>query len=89
MGNCKTTYSLILNKLRAAGHRITEQQRIVVREILSNQNVSTKELFYLVREKNSNVSQASVYRTVRKLENLGLLQRKSILSIDASQFQAS
>ncbi len=77
----KSDYHLILKKMREKGHRITEQQKSILKVILINQNASIKELFFMARMNNKNISQASVYRTVRKLEDLGFLQRKNIINI--------
>ena len=64
--------------LRQSGCRITKERTVIVRTILQNPNSSCKELCYLVQHEDSTISHASVYRTVRLLESMGMVQRAGV-----------
>ncbi|MCR5126436.1 MAG: transcriptional repressor [Treponema sp.] len=76
MKEFESEYTAILKKLKESGYRITNQRKIILSLMICHRDASIKELVYLVREKNEKISQASVYRTVRHMENLGFLYHK-------------
>jgi Fe2+ or Zn2+ uptake regulation protein len=65
-----------LKKLQANGYRITESRQTVVEIVASSKRaLSPLELYDLAREKNAGLGLVTVYRTLEKLEELGLIQR--------------
>jgi len=62
-------------KLRAEGGRITPQRRLIV-SILQKQDrhLSAEEIFMLARRQHSRLSLATVYRTLNRLKESGLLR---------------
>ena len=68
----------IAEKLRGTGGRITRQRKMVIKVILSNPGVTCKELCYLSKKVDSSINDATVYRTVRLLEEIGVTSRRGI-----------
>jgi Fur family transcriptional regulator, ferric uptake regulator len=65
-----------LKKLQANGYRVTESRQTVVEIVASsNRALSPLELYDLAREKHTGLGLVTVYRTLEKLEELGLIQR--------------
>ena len=65
-----------MEQLQKQGYRLTKPRRIVV-EILANseQPLSAHDIHRLAKEKHAKIGLVSVYRTIDKLEELGLIQR--------------
>jgi len=65
-----------LDCLRGSGYRITSPRRAVV-EALANsvRALNAAEIFDIAREQYPSLGLVSVYRTLEKLEELGLIQR--------------
>lgn len=65
-----------LRKLRAQGYRLTAPRRAIVRTIAeSTQALETNEIYRRARRRHAKLGLVSVYRTLEKLEVLGLVQR--------------
>ncbi len=65
-----------LESLQAHGYRITDPRRVVVEAIASsNRLLSPYDVFELARLRYPKLGLVTVYRTVEKLEELGLIQR--------------
>jgi Fe2+ or Zn2+ uptake regulation protein len=65
-----------LNSLQAHGYRLTDPRRAVVDTIASSQRLlSPYDVFELARARYPKLGLVTVYRTVEKLEELGLIQR--------------
>jgi Fur family transcriptional regulator, ferric uptake regulator len=73
---------IILEQLRKKGFRITEQRRLLIDIILDDECSSCKEIYYKAVKKDSTVGIATVYRMVKTLEDLGVINRKNIYQID-------
>lgn len=67
---------LILKELKKSGCRITYQRKLIVDVLLSNQCSSCKEIYYNVINKDPSIGVATVYRMVKKLEDIGAINRK-------------
>jgi len=65
-----------LDKLHSHGNRLTGP-RYIVAEILSNSEraLNPQEIYEMARRQYPTIGLVSVYRTVEKLEKLGLIQR--------------
>ncbi|MBR4374837.1 MAG: transcriptional repressor [Treponema sp.] len=72
------TEQFIVSKLREAGRRITNQKRVIIKNILSNQNSTAKEIYYLSKITAPNINISTVYRTVSELEKFGFLSDRNI-----------
>lgn len=60
-------------------HRITKQENIVYDILLNNRiHPTIKEIYKLVKEKDSTIGQATVYRNINKLVELGKLRKLTI-----------
>ena len=65
-----------LNRLQENGYRLTAPRRAVVEAIATSQHVLTPfEVFELARNRYPKLGLVTVYRTLEKLEELGLIQR--------------
>lgn len=65
-----------LGRLQAAGYRLTAPRKAVVETIATSQHVlSPQELYEQARERYPALGLVTVYRTVEKLDELGLIQR--------------
>jgi Fur family ferric uptake transcriptional regulator len=65
-----------LFNLKSSGYRLTDSRKVLVEIIASsNQALSANELYDLGREMNKSLGLVTVYRTLEKLEELGLIQR--------------
>ncbi|WFR55245.1 transcriptional repressor [Anaerocolumna sp. AGMB13025] len=73
---------IILEQLRKKGFRITEQRKLLIDVILEDECSSCKEIYYKAVKKDSTVGIATVYRMVKTLEDLGLINRKNLYQID-------
>jgi len=65
-----------LNCLQANGYRLTAPRRVVVETLASSQRIlSPLDVYESARERYPGLGLVTVYRTIEKLEELGLLQR--------------
>jgi Fe2+ or Zn2+ uptake regulation protein len=65
-----------LNQLQSTGCRLTGARRIVVHVMESSQRALTPvEVYDAARNQDSHIGLVTVYRTLEKLEDLGLIQR--------------
>lgn len=65
-----------LKKLQANGYRLTGSRQTVVEIVANSKRALTPlELYDLAREKSAGLGLVTVYRTLEKLEELGLIQR--------------
>jgi len=60
--------------LHVAGKRVTEERRTLLRVIVDNPHLSAAEIYQLAREEATKLSLSTVYRTVKLLKELGLMQ---------------
>jgi len=73
---------IILDQLRLRGLRITEQRKLLIEIILDDECSSCKEIYYRAVKKDLTVGIATVYRMVKTLEDLGVINRKNLYIID-------
>lgn len=65
-----------LDCLRGSGYRITSPRRAVVEALANSERaLNAAEIFDIAREQYPSLGLVSVYRTLEKLEELGLIQR--------------
>lgn len=70
---------VILQKLRDKGYRITNQRKLIIDAILANDCSCCKEIYYQVHKKDPDIGVATVYRMIKTLEEIGILDRKIVL----------
>ncbi len=68
----------ILGEFKRNGGRITKQRKNLLDVILTNPDSTCKEIYYFARQKNSCIGMATVYRTVKKLENMGYISKHNV-----------
>lgn len=73
---------MILEQLRKKGFRITEQRKLLIEVILEDECSSCKEIYYKAVQKDASVGIATVYRMVKTLEDLDVINRKNLYLID-------
>ncbi|MCR5495698.1 MAG: transcriptional repressor [Treponema sp.] len=72
-------YNEIILAFKNKGCRITEQRKNLLTIILKNPGCSCKELYYMAKQADGEIGRATVYRTVHSLEELGFVQKKSVV----------
>ncbi len=60
--------------LHAEGKRVTEERRVLLRIITDNPHLTAAEIYQLGRKEATKLSLSTVYRTVKLLKELGLVQ---------------
>ncbi len=71
----------ILKRLRDEGYRITSQRRLIIEAILANDCSCCKEIYYQVRKKDPDIGIATVYRMIKTLEEIGIVDRKIVFKL--------
>ena len=71
----------VLNQLKKAGYRITEQRKLLLHIILNNEYSSCKEIYYAAKKQDDKVGTATVYRTVQLLEDMDLIHKERVVRI--------
>lgn len=65
----------MIQELKNRGKRITKQRRIMVEVIASKKAGDFKEIYYEISKKDPTIGQATVYRMLLMLEDIGAIQR--------------
>lgn len=73
--------AIIMTKLHENGYRITAQRDLLVGIILENECSSCKEIYYKAIKEDATVGLATVYRMVKTLEDLSVINRKNLYNI--------
>lgn len=74
--------SQVLEKLKENGFRITKQRKIIVEVIVQNEFTSCKDIYYQVMSRDSSIGMATVYRMIRTLEDLGIIERIDMIKVN-------
>lgn len=72
----------VLDRLKQNGCRITKQRRLIVDVILGNDRASCKDIYYKVMAVDKTVGMATVYRMIRVLEDVGVVNRIDMIQIN-------
>jgi Fur family transcriptional regulator, ferric uptake regulator len=70
--------------LKKKGLRITKQRQIIIDTILENECASCKEIFYQANKMDSSIGIATVYRMIKTLEDIGVINRRNQYKVDFS-----
>ncbi len=73
---------IFLKRLHEGGCRVTKQRMVIVEVILKGGYETCKDIYYQVMRRDNSIGMATVYRTVRQLEELGLLKRIERLELN-------
>lgn len=76
---------IILNELKQQGLRITNQRNLIIDIILSNECSCCKEIFYQANRKDPSIGIATVYRMLKTLEEIGIIDRKNLYRISCNK----
>ena len=72
----------VIDRLKKNGLRITKQRRIIVDVIMDSDHTSCKDIYYQVMAKDNTVGMATVYRMIRVLEDIGVINRIDMIEIN-------
>lgn len=81
--------TMIIEKLKQEGLRITMQRRLLIDIILDNECSSCKEIYYQATKVDKTVGIATVYRMIKTLEELSLINRKNLYNISYENLNIS
>ena len=69
-----TARSSAIERLRAAGRRVTPERELLVRIINRNPHLDATEIYGIAKEKQPRIGLATVYRTLNLLKDLGVVR---------------
>lgn len=79
---------IIIEELRNSGCRITKQRKIILDIILNNECSCCKEIYYQAIHEDSSIGIATVYRMIKKLEEIGAIDRKNQYQVSCEKFES-
>lgn len=71
----------IIERLRDEGCRITKQRKVIIDVIMNNDFSSCKDIYYQVTVKDKTIGMATVYRMIRQLEDMGIINRIDTIEV--------
>ncbi|WP_029319855.1 Fur family transcriptional regulator [Butyrivibrio sp. AE3004] len=71
----------IVEALKESGMRVTKQRMIVADVIADNDGASCKDICCIVRHKDSSIGVATVYRMIKALEDIGVIERIDMIKL--------
>lgn len=71
----------IITALKDRGMRITKQRRLVADVILESDGASCKDICCNVKKKDGSIGTATVYRMIKVLEDIGIVDRIDIIKL--------
>lgn len=71
----------IIEVLKTHGFRITNQRKIVLQVLLSEECTSCKDIYYKAHSIDSSIGMATVYRMINALEEIGIFNREKLFQI--------
>lgn len=77
---------LVIEELRNSGCRITQQRKIILDIILNNECSCCKEIYYQAIHKDDSIGIATVYRMIKKLEEIGAIDRRNQYQVTSEKF---
>ena len=72
----KDSKEQLLRTLRANGIRLTKQRKLVIDIIMDQEFATCKDIYQYANQINPNIGVATIYRMVKTLETVGVLNRK-------------
>ncbi len=71
----------IIEALRRRGMRVTKQRKLVAGVIAENDGASCKDICCLVRKRDGSIGVATVYRMIKDLEDIGIIERIDMIKL--------
>ena len=71
----------IITALRDRGLRLTRQRLIVAGVIAESDGASCKDICCMVRSEDKSIGTATVYRMIKQMEDLGLIERVDMIKL--------
>lgn len=71
-------FDRVVSLIHGRGGRMTAQRKTLLKVILANPSCTCKELFYLSRKEDCRIGRATVYRTIKILEEYGIIAGRRI-----------
>ncbi len=71
----------IVEALKESGMRVTRQRILVADVIANNDGASCKDICCIVRGKDSTIGVATVYRMIKALEDIGIIERIDMIKL--------
>ena len=75
----------ILDELKRNGFRVTNQRKLLIDIILSDECSCCKEIYYKAVHEDPSIGIATVYRMVKTLEDIGAIDRKNLYRISCGE----
>ncbi|MGP1613157.1 MAG: Fur family transcriptional regulator [Catonella sp.] len=75
------TSEQVIERLKNDGCRITKQRKLIIDIIMNNNFNSCKDIYYQVTKKDKTIGMATVYRMIRQLEDMGIVNRIDTIEI--------
>lgn len=75
----------ILDELKKQGFRITSQRKVIIDVIVNNECTCCKEIYYQAAQIDRKIGMATVYRMIRALEEIGVINRRNIYQISTDE----
>lgn len=79
----------VINILKSRGFRITKQRKLIIDIILASNGSTCKDIYYKVVTKDNTVGLATVYRMIRLLEDIGIVEHIDMIAIKDYENTAS
>ncbi|SKC00744.1 Fur family transcriptional regulator, ferric uptake regulator [Lachnospiraceae bacterium] len=79
------TSEKVIDKLKNSGCRITKQRRLIVDVIMASDFSSCKDIYYQVISRDKTIGMATVYRMIRQLEEMGVINRIERIEVNHSE----
>ena len=80
---------IIIKELREQGFRITSQRKLIIDTMLENECTCCKELYYQAHKKDPRIGIATVYRMIKTLEEIGIIDRKIVCKMPCGEEEAA
>lgn len=72
----------LMSRMKAAGLRMTQQRRLLVDLLESaNEHLDAETVYRMARERDSRIHRATVYRTLKMLKQLGLVDELDLMHV--------
>lgn len=71
----------IVRQLKERGYRITNQRKLLLEIILSDELSSCKEIYFAAKKLDDKVGIATVYRTVQLLEDMNFVKKGMLVQV--------
>ena len=75
----------IIEEMKKRGFRITSQRSLILDVIISSEYTCCKEIFYQVNRIDHRIGIATIYRMVKTLEEMGVIDRRNLYRISKEQ----